>query len=72
MRVFDAVWDERLNPYVGPAKHTIYFSVRSDRPVADEIANSDLGSDLFWVCCNREVRVVSQSYFFSTIGTVSC
>lgn len=58
VHVFDAVWDERLNPYVGPGKHTIFFSVRGDRPVVDEIANSDLDSDLFWVCCNTEVSII--------------
>lgn len=58
MHVFDAVWDERLNPYVGPGKHTIFFSVRGDRPIVDEIANSDFDSDLFWVCCNTEVSAI--------------
>ena len=55
VHAFDAVWDERLNPYVGPGKYTIFFSVQGDRPVVDEIANSDLDGDLFWVCDNSEV-----------------
>lgn len=55
VHVFDAVWDERLNPYVGPGKHTIFFSVRGDRPVVDEIANSDLDGDLYWVCANTQL-----------------
>jgi hypothetical protein len=40
VHAFDAVWDERLNPYVGPGKYTIFFSVQGD---------------LFWVCDNSEV-----------------
>lgn len=55
VHAFDAVWDERLNPYVGPGKYTIFFSVQGDRPVVDEIANSDLDGGLFWVCDNSEV-----------------
>lgn len=55
VHAFDAVWDELLNPYVGPGKYTIFFSVQGDRPIVDEIANSDLDGDLFWVSDNSEV-----------------
>nr|XP_024378193.1 probable RNA-dependent RNA polymerase 3 isoform X2 [Physcomitrium patens] len=55
VHVFDAVWDERLNPYVGPANQTIFFSVRGNRPVVDEIANSDLDGDFYWVCFNTQL-----------------
>lgn len=58
VHIFDAVWDERLNPYVGPTKHAIFFSVRGNRPVVDEIANSDLCGDLFWVCSNAQASGV--------------
>lgn len=67
VRVFDAVWDERLNPYVGPAKNTIFFSVRGDRPVVDEIANSNFDSDLFWVCSNTEASANSRLSLFRSM-----
>jgi RNA-dependent RNA polymerase len=57
VHLFDAVWDERLDPYVGPSRYTIFFSTNGDRPIVDEIANSDLDGDLYWVCNNAEVWV---------------
>lgn len=55
VHLFDAVWDERLDPYVGPSRFTIFFSTNGDRPIVDEIANSDLDGDLYWVCNNAEL-----------------
>ncbi|KAG0560418.1 hypothetical protein KC19_10G179300 [Ceratodon purpureus] len=55
VHLFDAVWDERLDPYVGPSKYTIFFSTNGDRPIVDEIANSDLDGDQYWVCNNTEL-----------------
>lgn len=69
VHIFDAVWDERLNPYVGPTKHAIFFSVRGNRPVVDEIANSDLCGDLFWVCSNAQlISLFTPSLPWKRIG----
>lgn len=56
IHVFEAIWDSRLDPYVGPSKYSIFFSVEGERPIVDEIANSDLDGDLYWVCANTEAR----------------
>lgn len=65
VHVFDAVWGERLNPYVGPSKYMIFFSTNGDRPVVDEIANSDLDGDLYWICDNAEVLNFLQFIIYS-------
>jgi RNA-dependent RNA polymerase len=56
VHVFDAIWDSQLDPYVGASQYTIFFSVLGDRPVVDEMANSDLDGDLYWVCNNEKAR----------------
>ena len=63
VHLFDAVWDERLNPYVGLSQYTIFFSVQGDRPIVDEIANSDLDGDMYWVCENTEARYIPPYAF---------
>ncbi|KAH8966338.1 hypothetical protein BDL97_03G020600 [Sphagnum fallax] len=59
VHVFDAIWDSQLDPYIGASQYTIFFSVLGDRPVVDEMANSDLDGDLYWVCNNEKLL----SYF---------
>lgn len=72
VHIFDAVWDGRLNPYVGPGKHAIFFSVRGDRPVVDEIANSGLDGDLFWVSSNTEVIFVFTLNSITRLSILRC
>ncbi|CAK9210508.1 unnamed protein product [Sphagnum troendelagicum] len=55
VHLFEAIWDSRLDPYVSASKYTIFFSVQGERPVVDEIANSDLDGDLYWVCNNEQL-----------------
>jgi hypothetical protein len=40
---------------IGPSKYTIFFSTNGDPPIVDEIVNSDLDGDGYWVCKNAEV-----------------
>ncbi|KAI3847568.1 hypothetical protein MKX03_024353 [Papaver bracteatum] len=37
------------------AKYGIFFPIVGPRSIADEIANSDLDGDMYWVCRNTEV-----------------
>jgi hypothetical protein len=59
VHVFDAIWDSQLDPYIGASQYTIFFSVLGDRPVVDEMANSDLDGDLYWVCNNEKARIIA-------------
>ncbi len=61
VHLFEAIWDSRLDPYVSASKYTIFFSVQGERPVVDEIANSDLDGDLYWVCNNEQARILSPT-----------
>lgn len=50
--VFDVVWDEWLDFYVGLSKYIIFFFINGDCFIVDEIVNSDLDGDCYWVCNN--------------------
>ncbi|KAJ7549834.1 hypothetical protein O6H91_07G071300 [Diphasiastrum complanatum] len=54
IHVFEATWCQELEEIVGSGKYGIFFSVKGSRAVVDEMANSDLDGDLYWVCRNPE------------------
>ncbi|KAH7441374.1 hypothetical protein KP509_03G035200 [Ceratopteris richardii] len=52
VKVFEATWHEDFKDIVGNGKYVIFFSVKGERSVVDEIANSDLDGDQYWCCWN--------------------
>ncbi|CAH9098612.1 unnamed protein product [Cuscuta europaea] len=51
----NAVHIKELDEIVGNAKYGIFFSIKGERSVANEIANGDFDGDVYWVSRNREL-----------------
>ncbi|KAI3862223.1 hypothetical protein MKW92_002363, partial [Papaver armeniacum] len=54
IHVLTATYVQELENYVGNAKYGIFFPIVGPRSIADEIANSDLDGDMYWVCRNPQ------------------
>lgn len=50
VRVFEATWIQGIADAVGSAVYGLVFPAKGARSVPDEIANSDLDGDGYWVC----------------------
>ncbi|XP_028554239.1 probable RNA-dependent RNA polymerase 4 isoform X2 [Dendrobium catenatum] len=50
-----ATYIKDLEDVIGNAKHAIFFSVKGTRSLTDEIANSDLDGDMYWVSRNPQL-----------------
>ncbi|KAI3983152.1 hypothetical protein MKX01_030874 [Papaver californicum] len=55
IHVLTATYVQELENYVGNAKYGIFFPTVGPRSIADEIANSDLDGDMYWVCRNTQL-----------------
>ncbi|KAH0450783.1 hypothetical protein IEQ34_021475 [Dendrobium chrysotoxum] len=50
-----ATYIKDLEDVIGNAKYAIFFPVKGTRSLADEIANSDLDGDMYWVSRNPQL-----------------
>ncbi|PKA63394.1 putative RNA-dependent RNA polymerase 3 [Apostasia shenzhenica] len=44
-----------MEDIIGNSKYGIFFPVKGRRSLTDEIANSDLDGDMYWICRNAEL-----------------
>ncbi|RZC81761.1 hypothetical protein C5167_044341, partial [Papaver somniferum] len=75
VHLLTATYVKELKNYVGDAKYGIFFPIVGPRSIADEIANSDLDGDMYWVCRNTQLLSLftpstpwTQSYFAKNVS----
>lgn len=55
IHVLTATYFEEFKAFVGSSKYAIFFPTKGPRSLADEIANSDLDGDMYWVSKNSQL-----------------
>ncbi|CAM6081635.1 unnamed protein product [Calypogeia fissa] len=55
IHIFEAVANKEIQDIVGNGKYVIFFSTKGPRSIPDEIANSDLDGDKYFVTWNTEL-----------------
>ncbi|KAK6941468.1 RNA-dependent RNA polymerase, eukaryotic-type [Dillenia turbinata] len=55
IHVLNATYVPELDTYVGKSKYAIFFPIKGDRSLADEIANSDFDGDMYWISKNPQL-----------------
>ena len=79
VRKVQVVCTPELMRYTGHlAKYGIFFPTVGPRAVVDEMANSDLDGDMYWICKHPEVREadlttpsLSHTYSYADSGIFS-
>lgn len=65
IHVLKATYLESITDVVGNAKYAIFFSVKGQRSMANEIGDGDLDGDMYWVSQNPKVTTrISLSVFY--------